>query len=280
MITITAKNKKTLKKSFSFSIKMVVGIIFIFPLIVGLSFALHTEQELSRLPLKLFTPNPTLENFAKVFTDVPIFHYLKNTLITCLVAITAQIVFASLAAYGFVFFKFPLKNFFWTLILATMMVPGEVVIITNYVTIQNMHLVNTYPGLFLTSLISGTSIFMMRQYYMQLPKDFKEAAILDGCGDIQFLVRIAVPLSIPTISALAIYQFVHIYNAYFWPLLVTNKDSWRTIQVGIAYLVTGDVEEYGKVLAAAMVAMLPTVLAYIFGQDYIIKGMVSGGIKG
>ncbi|MDY4610117.1 MAG: carbohydrate ABC transporter permease [Sphaerochaetaceae bacterium] len=277
---ITAKRQKKLRRALSFLLKLAVGLVFIFPLIVGVSFSLHTEQELSQLPLKLFTPHPTLENYAKVFTNVPIFHYLKNTLVTCLVAITAQIVFASLAAYGFVFFKFPLKNFFWTLILATMMVPGEVVVITNYVTIQNLHLVNTYAGLFLTSLISGTSIFMMRQYYMQLPRDFKEAATLDGCGDIQFLTKIAVPLSIPTISALAIYQFVHIYNAYFWPLLVTNKDSWRTIQVGIAYLVTGDVEEYGKVLAAAIVAMLPTVVAFIFGQDYIIKGMVSGGIKG
>ncbi|MPN48728.1 L-arabinose transport system permease protein AraQ [bioreactor metagenome] len=88
------------------------------------------------------------------------------------------------------------------------------------------------------------------------------------------------PLSVPTISALAIYQFVHIYNAYFWPLLVTNKDVWRTVQVGVSYLVTGDVEEYGKVIAAAMVAMTPAVIAFIFGQDYIIKGMVSGGIKG
>jgi sn-glycerol 3-phosphate transport system permease protein len=277
---ISDRNKKMLNKTLFYVLMLVLGLIFIFPLIVGFLFSIHTETELSQIPLKLFTPNPTLENYAKVFQSVPIFHYLKNTLIVCVIAIIAQVVISSLAAYGFVFFKFPLKGFLWTIILATMMVPGEVVVITNYVTIQNMGLVNTYPGLFLTSLIGGTSIFMMRQYYMQLPKEFKEAAILDGCNDFQFLGRIAIPLSIPTISALAIYQFVHIYNAYFWPLLVTNKDKWRTIQVGISYLVTGDVEEYGKILAAAMVALLPTMIAFIFGQDYIIKGMVSGGIKG
>lgn len=271
--------KKT-KQQVSFWGKLILGIIFIFPLIVGFLFSIQPEAELSRIPLYLFTSNPTLENYKLVFTDVPIFHYLFNTLIVCVVAISAQVLFSTLAAYAFVYFKFPLKGFFWTIIISTMMVPGEVVVITNYITIQNLNLVNTYPGLFLTSLISGTSIFMMRQYYMQLPKDFKEAAILDGCGDVQFLVKIAMPLSIPTISALAIYQFVHIYNAYFWPLLVTNKDKWRTIQVGISYLVTGDVEEYGKVLAAAMVALFPTIVAFIFGQDYIIKGMVSGGIKG
>ena len=120
----------------------------------------------------------------------------------------------------------------------------------------------------------------MRQYYMQLPKDFKEAAVLDGCGDIGFLFRVATPLSIPTISALAVYLFVHIYNAYFWPLLVTNKDTMRTIQIGISFLVTGDIISYGQILAGAMVAILPSVIAYIFGQDYIIKGMTAGGIKG
>ena len=144
-------------------------------------------------------------------------------------------------------------------------------IITNYVTVQHMGLVNTYAGLFITSLISGTSIFMMRQYYA-VAKDFKEAATLDGCGDIGFFLRIAMPLSVSTISALAIYQFIRIYNAFFWPLLVTNKDIWRTVQIGVAYLVYGDVEEYGKVIAAAMVAMAPAVITFILGQDYIVKG--------
>lgn len=271
---------KNTKNIASYSVKLLIGLAFISPLIIGLMFSIHTETELSQLPLRLFPKVPTLENYAKVFTVVPILHYLKNSLIVCGVAIVSQIILASLAAYGFVFFDFPLKNLLWTTILATMMIPGEVVIITNYVTIQNMGLINSYSGLFITSLISGTSIFLMRQYYKQLPKDFKEAATLDGCGDIGFLFKIAMPLSIPTVSALAIYQFVRIYNAYFWPLLVTNKDVWRTVQVGVSYLVTGDVEEYGKVIAAAMVAMTPAVVAFIFGQDYIIKGMVSGGVKG
>jgi len=277
---ISARTKKNILSVASYSVKLLIGLAFISPLIIGVMFSIHSETELSQLPLRLIPKVPTLENYAKVFTDVPIFHYLKNSIIVCAVAIVSQIVFASFAAYWFVFFNFPLKNFLWAVILSTMMIPGEVVIITNYVTIQNMGLVNSYAGLFLTSLISGTSIFMMRQYYKQLPKDFKEAAILDGCGDVGFLLEIAMPLSVPTISALAIYQFVHIYNAYFWPLLVTNKDVWRTVQVGVSYLVTGDVEEYGKVIAAAMVAMTPAVIAFIFGQDYIIKGMVSGGIKG
>lgn len=277
---MTGKKKRQLQGGASYALKVLIGLLFISPMIIGLLFSFQSDSQLGAAPLRLITENPTIENYIEVFRKVPLLHYLKNTAVVCVVAICAQIVFSSLAAYAFVYFDFPLKKQLWTLILMTMMVPGEVVVITNYVTAQNLHLINTYAGLFITSMISGTAIFMMRQYYMQLPKDFKEAAVLDGCGDIGFLFRVATPLSIPTISALAVYLFVHIYNAYFWPLLVTNKDTMRTIQIGISFLVTGDIISYGQILAGAMVAILPSVIAYIFGQDYIIKGMTAGGIKG
>lgn len=277
---MTGKKKRQLRGGASYALKVLIGLLFISPMIIGLLFSFQSDSQLGAAPLRLITENPTIENYIEVFRKVPLLHYLKNTAVVCVVAICAQIVFSSLAAYAFVYFEFPLKKQLWTLILMTMMVPGEVVVITNYVTAQNLHLINTYAGLFITSMISGTAIFMMRQYYMQLPKDFKEAAVLDGCSDIGFLFRVATPLSIPTISALAVYLFVHIYNAYFWPLLVTNKDTMRTIQIGISFLVTGDIISYGQILAGAMVAILPSVIAYIFGQDYIIKGMTAGGIKG
>ena len=277
---MTGKKKRQLRGGASYALKVLIGLLFISPMIIGLLFSFQSDSQLGAAPLRLITENPTIENYIEVFRKVPLLHYLKNTAVVCVVAICAQIVFSSLAAYAFVYFDFPLKKQLWTLILMTMMVPGEVVVITNYVTAQNLHLINTYAGLFITSMISGTAIFMMRQYYMQLPKDFKEAAVLDGCGDIGFLFRVATPLSIPTISALAVYLFVHIYNAYFWPLLVTNKDTMRTIQIGLSSLVPGDIISYGQILAGAMVAILPSVIAYIFGQDYIIKGMTAGGIKG
>lgn len=277
---ITARKKRKIKEGSYFALKVIIGIAFICPLIIGLAFSIQSEGQLVTYPLRLFTANPTLENYAEVFRKVPLLHYLKNSVIVCFFAILGQVIFSSLAAYAFVFFDFRFKKTLWTLVLMTMMVPGEVVVITNYVTIQNWGLINTFLGLTITHLISGTGIFMMRQYYMTLPKDFKEAATIDGCGDMGFLFRIATPLSIPTISALAIYLFVSIYNAFFWPLLVTNKDTMRTVQIGISFLVTSDIISYGQILAGAVVAIIPSVIAYIFGQDYIIKGMTAGGVKG
>ena len=276
----SAKKIRKLKSGGSFLLKVILGIAFISPLIIGLAFSVQTEEALVTYPLRLFTDNPTIANYAEVFRKVPLLHYLKNSVIVCFFAILGQVIFSSLAAYAFVFFDFRFKKTLWTLVLMTMMIPGEVVVITNFVTVQNLNLTNTYLGLMITSLIGGTSIFMMRQYYMTLPKDYREAAELDGCGDINFLFRIATPLAIPTISSLAIYLFVSIYNAYFWPVLVTTKMDMRTVQVGVAYLVTADVVQYSQIMASAIVAIVPTVIAYIFGQDYIIKGMTAGGVKG
>jgi len=276
----TARLKRKAGTVSTWIIKALVGIAFISPLIVGVLFSIQSDNELGMYPLVLITKNPTLENYIAVFQKVPLLTYLKNSFIMCSICIVAQVMISTLAAYGFVFFKFPGKNFLFTLILSSMMIPGEVVVITNFITIQKMGLTNSYIGLVLPSLISGTAIFLMRQYFMTLPRDFKEAATIDGCGDMRFLFQVAVPLSIPTISSLAVYLFVQIYNQFFWPLLVTDTAEWRTVQIGISFLVTGDIISYGRILAGATVAILPSVLVYIFGQDYIIKGMTAGGVKG
>ena len=277
---MTAHQKRRAKAAAAFAVKTLAGLLFISPLLIGLSFSFQSDQELMTYPLHLLTSSPTLQSYIEVFRKVPLLHYLKNSAVVCLICIMAQVLISCLAAYGFVFFKFPLKNQLFTLVLMTTMIPGEVVVITNYITIQNLGLTNSYAGLVLPSLISGTALFLMRQYFMTLPRDYKEAATLDGCGDIRFLFRIAMPLSIPTISSLAVYLFVQIYNQFFWPLLVTSKSEWRTVQIGIAFLVTNDIINYGHILAGAVIAIIPSTLIYIFGQDYIIKGMTAGGLKG
>lgn len=268
------------KHALTFGLKSLIGLLIISPLIIGICFSFQKESELAVYPLKFLTASPTLENYLEVFRKLPLLTYLKNSGIVCLIAIAAQIIISCMAAYGFVYFEFPGKKLLFSLVLMTTMIPGEVVVITNYTTIQSLHLTNSYAGLVLPSLISGTAIFLMRQFFMTLPKDYKEAATLDGCGELAFLWRIAVPMAMPTIASLAVYLFVMIYNQFFWPLLVTNNSAMRTVQIGISMLVTGDTLNYGQILAGAVVAIIPTAVIYIFGQDYMINGMTAGGIKG
>ena len=277
---MTDRQKRLTKEYLAFGIKTLIGIAFISPLIIGFLFSFQTDKQLMTYPLKLITDSPTLENYVNVLNTVPMGTYFKNSVIVCFITIFVQLVIACLTAYAFVYFNFPGKKFLFSMILMSMMIPGQVVTITNYVTIQQMGLIDTFLGLTLPSFVGGTSIFMLRQYFLQLPREMKESATIDGCGDMRFLFQIAIPLAIPTIASLAVYMFVNVYNGYFWPLLVTNSDEMRTVQVGISFLVAGDALNYGRVLAGATVAIIPSILIYVFGQDYIIKGMTRGSVKG
>lgn len=263
-----------------FLMKVALGLLFISPLIICVLYSFQPEATIGRLPPTFISKTPTLAHYRWVFQNISVLSYLRNTLIVCVITISCQVFFASLAAYAFAFFEFPGKNLLFTIILTSMMIPGDIVIVTNYSQIQRWNLTDTFLGLVLPHLISGTAIFLMRQCYMTLPKDIKSAATIDGCGDMGFLFKIAMPLSTPSVASLAIYLFILIYNQYFWPLLVTNKDSMRTIQIGMAMLVSAERLEYGPLLAGAATCILPSVIIFIFGQDYIVKGMTAGAVKG
>ena len=191
-----------------------------------------------------------------------------------------QLIFCSLAAYALTFFQFRGKGFLFTAILVTMMIPGDVVIITNYIQIQQWGLTDTHLGMALPYLIGGMGIFLMRQFYLTLPQDLKDAADIAGCSDMGFFFRVAPPLSIPSLSSLAIYEFIPIYNRYFWPLLVTNTDAMRTVQIGMAMLDGGESGKTTHVLAGAALCIIPAVIVFIIGQKYLIKGMTAGAVKG
>lgn len=277
---MTALAKKRVKSTLFFIFKLALGLIFVAPIIVCVLFSLQPEGDIGTLTPKLFTAHPTLENYATVMNTMPIFKYLKNSLVVCMATIVLQVFLVSFAAYAFSFFQFKGKNLLFTLVLVAMMIPPDIVVITNYVTIQKLHLTDTYLGLMFPSLISGMGIFLMRQYFLTVPKDLMDAAVIDGCGKFRFLFQILLPMSLPTIASLSLYTFIIEYNHYFWPLLVTNTDAMRTIQIGISMLVRSDWLEYGPMLAGAAAAIIPPILIFIFGQDYIVKGMTDGAVKG
>ena len=274
-------SRRESKRRVGYALKVLLGLLICFPIIICILFALKSNSEmLTSGATDLIPKNPTLENFAWVIDHVPVFTYLKNTLIQCGLVIICQIIFCSLAAYGLAFFEFKGKAFLFALILTTMMIPGDVVIITNYIQMQHWHLTDTHIGMALPYLISGMGIFLMRQFYLTLPHDLKDAADIDGCSDMGFFFRIALPLSVPSLASLAIYQFILIYNRYFWPLLVTNSDRMRTVQIGMAMLQMEETGRIPDILAGAALCIIPAVIIFIVGQKYLIKGMTAGAVKG
>lgn len=272
--------KRKVERVLAVAVRILIGLLVISPILLGLSYSLRTDGEIMTSTLTLFPAKPTLENYEYVLKYIPIGRYMLNSFICCAIIIAAQVIFCSLTAFAFVFYEFKGKKFFFNLILVTMMIPGDVTLVANCLKIQNWGLTNTFAGMTLPFLVSGMGIFMMRQFYSSLPKDFKEAATLDGCSTLGFFYRIAVPLSMPSIAALAIYEFVIIYNQYLWPLLISNSQKMYTVQIGMAMLKGAETDHLGVILAGAIICILPVVLVFSLGQKYIIRGMVAGGIKG
>ena len=275
-------NKRKAKRWVSYLLKVLLGLAIISPVLICLSFAFKPATELMGAGYaKLFPENPTFENFKWVINEVPVLTYLKNTLIQCAIVICAQLVLCSAAAYALTFFDFKGKDLLFTIILSSMMIPGDVVVITNYIQIQHWQLTDTHFGMAVPYLVGGMGIFLMRQFYLTVPKEMKEASEIDGCGDIRFLMRILMPISVPTYASLCIYDFIGVYNSWLWPLMVTNKDEMRTVQIGLARALNGDVyDEFALVLAASTVAIIPTIIVFVVAQEYLIRGMVSGSVKG
>lgn len=267
------------KERISLVLKILLGVFYISPIIFAVLFSLQPNEEIGMIPLHLISKNPTIEHYKYVLENVPVLQYLKNTLVMMVICIPCQVIFASLGAYSFAFFDYKGKEVLFSIYLASMMIPGDVVIMSNYMTIQNWGLMNTYIGMSITSLVGVTGIFMLRQNMKSLPKELWEAAKVDGCKEMKYFFKVVLPLSTPVISSMAINSFIHVYNAYFWPMLVTSEDSMRTVQIGMASLMLADSLRYGEILAGAVLCMTIPTIAFLVGQDYIIKGMTAGAVK-
>ena len=278
------RQKMTLKRrreTISVSLKTMLGIIFIFPVLIALVFSFVPNDKLYGLPsvatvIEFFT----FENYKWIFDNIPILKYVSNSLTMCCIVIIAQSVVACLAAYAFAFFEFKGKNTIFQILLIAMMVPGEVCTICNFLTVRNMGLLNTMMGMVIISLVSCHAIFMMRQSYLSMPRELREATMIDGCGELRYLVQFAVPLSVPTICSLAITTFISVFNAYLWPLLIARSPEKYTVQIGMALLIDNELPTYGRSMAGAVLCMIIPVIVFIIFQSYMIKGLTKGAVKG
>ncbi len=272
--------KKT-KRVLSYSAKLALGLLFISPLLVGFVFSFLPNKLLNGFPtIHQILTNLTLENYRYVMNYFPVGRFLYNSLVICIIVIISSTILCSMAAYSFAFFRFPGRALLFNAILVSMMIPGDVIIIANFLNVQAWGLLNTFTGMVITSLVGGTDVFLIRQSFMQIPRDLTEAAIMDGCGKIRYLFSIGIPMALPAITSLAITGFIGAYNMYFWPLLIAQTKNMQTIQIGMAMIQGMEKQQYGSILAGAMICAVIPIILFIFAQDYIIKGLSTGSVKG
>jgi len=260
--------------------KILIGLLIISPLLMGLSLSFMGPAEMAKIPPNFIPQDPVIRTYQNALRTAPLFYFMKNSVVVCLIVIMGQFLTCSFAAYAFSFYKFKGQRLLFLLILSTMMIPVDAIIIANYLTIAQFRLTDNYIGLTAPYLTGAIGIFLLRQFFLTIPKELREAALIDGCKDMRFLFTVVMPVSKPAFASLGIYVFIQIYNQFLWPLLVTNTNRMRTVQVGMSILQVGEAVDYGAVLAGAVIILIPAICVFLVGQKHLVQGMTTGAVKG
>lgn len=260
---------------------LILGVAIIaFPLYVALIASTQTAQEVAQAPMSLLPGNQFLNNYKAVLTgtggapDVARMMWVSSVM--ALVIALGKIVISMLSAFAVVYFRFPLRMFFFWMIFVTLMLPVEVRITPTYEVVAGLGMLDTYAGLTLPLIASATATFLFRQFFLTVPDELVEAARIDGAGPLRFFKDILLPLSKTSIAALFVIQFIYGWNQYLWPLIMTTREEMYPVVVGIKRMIAGGdaVTEWNLVMATAMLAMLPPALVVLLMQKWFVKGLI------
>ena len=231
---------------------------------------------------KFYTLSPTLQNYADAFRTVPLGRYLLNTLIFTVVTTAIMMVVITLAAYGFARLEFRGKNLVFTLFLSLMMIPNELVIITNYATITSMNMRNTYLGLILPSVTSVFYIYLLKENFAQVPDSLYYAAKMDGTSDLKYLFKVMVPICKPTMVTVCILKVIECWNSYVWPRLITDDENYFLVSNGIQEIRENGFgrENIPAMMAAVVIISVPLIVLFLIFREKIMTGVSRGGTKG
>ncbi len=256
---------------------LVIGLP-VYWMIIG---AFKNNAEIFRVPPTWVPAEPTLSNFSEAWNSAPFGRYYINTLITTIFGSGFEIFFAVTSAYAFVFLRFPKKEWLFLLLLATLMVPGQVTILPNYLTVARLGWINTYQGIVVPGASVAYGTFLLRQYYRTLPLDILDAAKVDGADHVRTLWSVVLPLAQPAIVSFGLLSIVAKWNDFLWPLLVTNTRDMRVLPIGIYWLrVEEGTIDWGVVMAGTLFVVVPVVIVFLYAQRYIVEGIAAGAVKG
>ncbi len=272
--------KQIVSDIIKYALLTIGALILFFPFLWMLTTSLKTLSEAIATPPVWLPRAPQWVNYAVVWNMKPFMRYIMNTVICCICHVAGVVVFSVLGAYAFSMYSFRFKGFFFTLFMLTMMVPGELLIIQNYITIQKMHLMDTYIAVFLPTLASGFYIYMLREHFMQMPPSLFKSAKVDGTSNWRFLWRVMVPMNRNTIFTIAILSFIGQWNAFLWPELVTRTDATKLVSSGLIAFRSEASSNVQYMMAGSCIVLIPMIVFYAVFNKQIINGVGGGGIKG
>jgi sn-glycerol 3-phosphate transport system permease protein len=256
------------------------AVVILFPLYMAIVNSLLEPSQIAHQPPPLFPIHPQWSSYSKAWTTGNLAIYLRNSGIQTAIIVAGQLVTSILAAFAFAFLEFPFKRTLFFIFLMTLMVPFEVTVTTNLATVSSLGWYNTFQGLTVPFMATGFGAFLLRQAFLQIPRDLREAAELDGYGHFRFLWSVAIPLARPAIAALGVFSFLASWNQYLWPLLVTGNDnSVRTVQIGLKQLLDTQIDQVNVSLAGTIIAVVPLVILLVIFQKQLVRSLTAGAVK-
>ena len=272
--------RKYLPRGLLYPVLVGGALVMMFPFLWMLTSSIKAPDEMTMRTIQWLPKVPQWQNYKIAWESAPFDIYFKNSFLIAITVMFIEVIFSSLAAYAFAKMNFFGKNVLFVLFLGTMMIPGEVMLIPNYITMVNFGWVDTYYALIIPWTISVFSIFLLRQFFMSVPHDLFEAAVLDGCGKFRYLVTVMLPLSKPAIVTVMLFKFIGSWNAFLWVLIMTNTPKMRTVPVGLTYFVSDMGTQYNLLMAASAFAMAPIIILFLLLQKQFIQGIARTGLKG
>jgi len=255
-------------------------VLVMFPFLWMLLSSFKDSSAIISWPPKFWPRVWTLDNYLQVWSSIPLLKFLSNTVVFTMGVVFLSLLFDSLAGYAFARYEFKWKKQLFGLVLITMMVPFQVLMIPLFVQEYKMGILNSFAGLILPRATSAFGIFMMRSFFMTLPKELEESGRLDGMSEFRIFWSIMLPISKPAVISLGVILFVNNWNDLIYPLMLTNSTEMRTLSAGLAMFVGDKVIAYGPILAATVIAVLPLIVLFVFLQKYFIEGISTAGMKG
>jgi multiple sugar transport system permease protein len=268
------------KKIVAYVILGIGGVVMIVPFIWMLSTSLKETSDVFTFPPK-WIPSPILwRNYIDAWNAVPFNRFFMNSIIVSVSITLGQLITSCLAAYAFAKLTFAGRDKLFLAYLGTMMVPGQVTMIPVFILLKKLNWIDTYQALILPGIFSAYGTFMLRQFFMTIPKDLIESAKIDGCSQLGILVKIVIPLSLPAIATLGTFIFLGSWNEFMWPLIVTNSMEMKTLPVGLSSFQGLYSTDWSLLMAASTIVLIPVIIVYVFNQRFFTKGIVMSGIKG
>ena len=262
---------------------LVIGIVISMPIIIAFFMSFTPLREILGRAVPEILPDVwTAENYVKAWSASPFGRYMLNSFVQTGIITVAQVILSVFAGYAFAMFEFRGKSLLFALVIGSLIVPFELTFIPNFLLISQFGMANTYAGLTVPFLASAFGVFMMRQFFLSLPRDLYDAAKIDGAGDFYYLWRVVVPLSKGAISAFTIFAFLSAWNQFLWPLVITNDESMRTAQIGIRFFLVNQerATDWGAIMAGTVIVMIPTLVLFLVAQRQLVKGIAMSGLKG